>query len=199
MRGRDIKRYSYNWAGLYIINTHNGYNDVERIHIDEYPALKRHLDNHWNMIAKRADKGATPYNLRNCAYVDEFSKPKIVWIELSDKPQFALCDSLVPLNTVFFLTGEYLEHILGQLNSKLVHWYFTHCLGTTSGVGTNRWLKYTIEQLPLIAYSCDRLTDFVKAKAKCADDDELDKKIDYIVCELFNLDFKETEYIMNLG
>ena len=31
---------------------------------------------------KRADKGDTPYNLRNCAYIDDFFKPKIVWARL---------------------------------------------------------------------------------------------------------------------
>ncbi|MBO6250075.1 MAG: Eco57I restriction-modification methylase domain-containing protein, partial [Muribaculaceae bacterium] len=84
LRGRDIKRYGYDWAGLWLINTHNGVKGVmPRIDIEEYPAVKQHLDKYWNKISKRADKGDTPYNLRNCAYVDDFSKPKIVWAELA--------------------------------------------------------------------------------------------------------------------
>ena len=71
LRGRDIKRYGYNWANLWLINTHNGIRGkLERVHIEDYPAIKAHLDQYWDRISKRADKGDTPYNLRNCAYLD---------------------------------------------------------------------------------------------------------------------------------
>ena len=37
LRGRDIKRYGYNWANLWLINTHNGIRGkLERIHIEDY-------------------------------------------------------------------------------------------------------------------------------------------------------------------
>lgn len=66
LRGRDIKRYGYDWAGLWIINTHNGINgELEKVVIDEFPAIKKHLDTYWKEISKRSDKGSTPYNLRN--------------------------------------------------------------------------------------------------------------------------------------
>lgn len=72
LRGRDIKRYSYDWANLWLINTHNGIKGViPRIDINDYPAVKAHLDLYYDKLAKRADKGDTPYNLRNCAYLDE--------------------------------------------------------------------------------------------------------------------------------
>ena len=72
LRGRDIKRYGYNWDNLWLINTHNGIKGVKpRININEYSAVKAYLDQHWDKISKRADKGDTPYNLRNCAYMDD--------------------------------------------------------------------------------------------------------------------------------
>ncbi|EKY3041889.1 class I SAM-dependent DNA methyltransferase, partial [Campylobacter coli] len=79
LRGRDIKRYSYEWAGLWVINTHNGYKNqngekVEVINIEYYPSLKKHFDEFYPQLEKRTDKGLTPYNLRNCAYLDEFEK-----------------------------------------------------------------------------------------------------------------------------
>ncbi|ELZ6299564.1 class I SAM-dependent DNA methyltransferase, partial [Campylobacter coli] len=84
LRGRDIKRYSYEWAGLWVINTHNGYKNqngekVEAINIKHYPSLKKHFDEFYPQLEKRADKGLTPYNLRNCAYIEEFEKEKIVY------------------------------------------------------------------------------------------------------------------------
>ena len=119
LRGRDIKRYGYNWANLWLINTHNGIRGkLERVHIEDYPAIKAHLDQYWDRISKRADKGDTPYNLRNCAYLEDFSKQQIVWIELSDEPKFSYAQNVMSVNTVFFLTGEHVLHILGLLNSK---------------------------------------------------------------------------------
>ena len=50
--------------------------EVERIHIEDYPAIKQHLDYYWDKIEPRADQGETAYNLRNCAYLDDFSRPK---------------------------------------------------------------------------------------------------------------------------
>ena len=56
LRGRDIKRYGYDWANLWLINTHNGVKGVmSRVDIMEYPALKAHLDQHWDKISKRAE------------------------------------------------------------------------------------------------------------------------------------------------
>lgn len=151
MRGRYIKRYSYDWAGLWLINTHNGIKGkIPRIDINDYPAIKAHLDQFWDKIKTRADQGDTPYNLRNCAYSDDFSQPKIVWIELTDESKFALStDGLIPLNTVFFMVGKHIKYLLAVINSSLIHWYFQHTLRSTSGVGTNRWLKYTVECIPV--------------------------------------------------
>ena len=198
LRGRDIRRYGYDWADLWLINTHNGIRgEVECIHIEDYPAIKQHLDYYWDKIEPRADQGETAYNLRNCAYLDDLSKTKIVWIELSDESKFAICENLVPLNTVFFLTGAHLHHILGLLNSKLVHWYFTTCLGTSSGVGTNRWLKYTIEQLPLVPYSDDKLSQLVIDRLSPeTNTDKCEEQIDALICELYGLSPDEMSFII---
>ena len=198
LRGRDIRRYGYDWADLWLINTHNGIRgEIERIHIEDYPAIKQHLDYYWDKIEPRADQGETAYNLRNCAYLDDLSKTKIVWIELSDESKFAICENLVPLNTVFFLTGAHLHHILGLLNSKLVHWYFTTCLGTSSGVGTNRWLKYTIEQLPLVPYSDDKLSQLVIDRLSHeTNTDKCEEQIDALICELYGLSPDEMSFII---
>ena len=45
--------------------------EMKARNINDYPAIKSHLDQYWDKLSKRADKGDTPYNLRNCAYVDE--------------------------------------------------------------------------------------------------------------------------------
>jgi len=197
LRGRDIKRYGYVENGLYLINTHNGIRGkIPRIRIEDYPSIKAHLDQYWDKIEKRADQGDTPYNLRNCAYLDDFSKQQIVWIELSDEPKFAFAENVTSVNTVFFMTGEHILHLLGLLNSKLITWYFRHCIGTTSGVGTNRWLKYTIEQIPMAPTSVDLE---IMAKEICQHySKDKDNKIDLLVCHLYDLNSEEINYISSL-
>ena len=198
LRGRDIKRYGYDWSGLWLINTHNGVKEkYPPIDIKEFPAIKQHLDLYWDKISSREDKGITPYNLRNCAYMDDFNKPKIVWIELSDEAKFTICENLIPLNTVFFITGEKIYNILGMLNSKITKWYFTHCLGTTSGVGTNRWLKYTIEQLPLIYNLSGDFEDLIKLMLSNPTK-ESEAKIDSTLYDVYNLSKEEITFIESL-
>src|SRR6185503_6337666 len=122
LRGRDIKRYAYNFADCWLINVHNGIKerDIKPININDYPAVKKHLDNYVVELETRADKGVSPYNLRNCAYMEDFSKQKIVWIELTDHPNFCLDEqSYFTNNTVFFLTGDRLTYIL-SLDRKSV-------------------------------------------------------------------------------
>ena len=124
---------------------------------------------------------------------DDFNKTQIVWLELTDEPKFTLVNKMVSLNTVFFMTGEHLPHILGQLNSKLITWYFHKCLGARSGVGTNRWLKYTIEQLPLAPYAegygekAHMLNK--KYSANC------DEVVNHLTCGLFGLTETEEEFV----
>ncbi|KEQ30441.1 hypothetical protein N180_21135, partial [Pedobacter antarcticus 4BY] len=92
LRGRDIKRYSYEFADLWLINIHNGLkeNGLKPIDINDYPIVKKHLDKSYSQLSKRTDKGDTLYNLRNCAYMEDFYKQKIVWGEISDRSNFAL-------------------------------------------------------------------------------------------------------------
>ena len=195
LRGRDIKRYGYEWADLWIINTHNGIKGkLPRIDVTEYPAIKAHLDQYWEQISKRSDKGDTPYNLRNCVYLEDFNKQQIVWIELSDTPKFALTQNMTSANTVFFLTGEHILHLLALLNSKLITWYFHHCIGTTSGVGTNRWLKYTIEQIPLPSPNTE--IEDIAERISRRYNENLDKELDNKICILYHLDETEISYII---
>jgi hypothetical protein len=154
LRGRDIERYKINFSELYLINIHNGIpsKKIPPIDVKKYPAIKEHLDQFLERIKNREDQGITPYNLRSCAYMDDFSKQKIVWGEISDKPKFALDydGTYYPEATTFILTGDHVEYLFAILNSKISEWFFS-TIGTTTGVGTVRWKKFTIEQLLVIS------------------------------------------------
>ena len=131
LRGRDIKRYGYVDNGLYLINTHNGIRGrIPRIKIEDYPAVKAHLDQYWDRISIRADKGDTPYNLRNCAYLEDFNKPKIVYMEIQTDnpiegypfPCFAFDrNNAMVANTAYIMSSNIcnMKYVLGVINSNL--------------------------------------------------------------------------------
>lgn len=209
LRGRDIKRYDYEFAHQYIIATFPS----KQYNIDDYQALrefllsfgmermeqtgKEYIINGEKVKSRKKTNNKWFETQDSISYWDDLSKTKIVWIELSDESKFAICEDLVPLNTVFFLTGSNLYHILGLLNSKLVHWYFTNCLGTSSGAGTNRWLKYTIEQLPLVPYSDDSLSQMVIERLSPeAEINKCERQIDAYICELYKLSPDEMSFII---
>ncbi|WP_213278972.1 TaqI-like C-terminal specificity domain-containing protein [Chryseobacterium indologenes] len=205
LRGRDIKRYAYEATDLWLINTHNGIKEkgVKAIDINDYPIVKKHLDLYYPQLSKRTDKGDTPYNLRNCAYMEDFYRPKIVWIELTNNPNFCLDKNNYLLNnTIFFISGERLEYLVSYLNSNVCKWYFTK-LAATSGVGTTRWIKIYIEQLRVpmrIDPTTEELfTNLAKEiqtqKSKNINTDYLENLVNQRMYNLFELNDEEISFI----
>ncbi|GAA9620896.1 class I SAM-dependent DNA methyltransferase [Helicobacter pylori] len=219
LRGKDIKRYSYEWAGEWVINTHNGYTSalkskIPPIDIAKYPATKAHLDAHWDTIATRSDQGDTPYHLRNCAYLEDFEKEKIVYGEIVQEPRFYLDNGECELGyfyaeaTSFILTGEHLHYLLGMLHSKLITFAFkTFYAGGGLGESGYRYKKAFIERLPIPKITpqnqklARKITDCAKAILEAKEKDpkantqELEKEIDALVYQLYNLTDEEIKTI----
>ncbi|BDA05819.1 type IIG restriction enzyme/methyltransferase [Helicobacter pylori] len=219
LRGKDIKKYSYEWAGEWVINTHNGYTSnlkfkIPPIDIEKYPATKAHLDAHWDTIATRSDQGDTPYHLRNCAYLEDFEKEKIVYSEIVQEPRFYLDNGECELGyfyaeaTSFILTGEHLHYLLGMLHSKLITFAFkTFYAGGGLGESGYRYKKAFIERLPIPKITpqnqelARKITDgtkqILKAKEKDpkANTQQLEKEIDALVYQLYNLTDEEIKII----
>ncbi|WP_231214547.1 Eco57I restriction-modification methylase domain-containing protein [Helicobacter pylori] len=219
LRGKDIKRYSYEWAGEWVINTHNGYTSnlkfkIPPIDIEKYPTLKSHLDSHWDTIATRSDQGDTPYHLRNCAYLEDFEKEKIVYGEIVQEPRFYLDNGECELGyfyaeaTSFILTGEHLRYLLGMLHSKLITFAFkTFYAGGGLGESGYRYKKAFIERLPIPKVTpqnqklAHKITDCAKAILEAKEKDpkantqKLEKEIDALVYQLYNLTDEEIKII----
>lgn len=137
LRGRDIKRYSYNWADLWLINTHNGIKGkLPRIDINLYPAIKAHLDIMWDKISDRKDQGDTPYNLRNCAYLDLFFQPKICWKAVGRHLAFSIVEPGIYLSApASFLSAGNNNHYILAFLCSLVGKYFIYTNSDTTGAG----------------------------------------------------------------
>ena len=142
LRGRDIEAWSTNNDGQFLINPHNGIKEkgIKSIDINEYPAIKKHLDQFIDKLSKRGDKGETPYNLRNCAYLEDFFKPKIVYPEITSTFSFTYDESGAMCNNKNYIITEntnviaseakqtILKPLLAILNSNLAKlWICYNC------------------------------------------------------------------------
>ncbi len=215
LRGRDIKRYRYEWAGLWVINTHNGYKSkngekVEAINIEHYPSLKKHFDEFYPQLEKRSDKGLTPYNLRNCAYIEEFEKEKIVWNPVSGEYLFSyIKEHIFFNNSLFMMTLDVfsLKYILAFMNSNCYKWLITLKTNLIQTGSYAYGAKDKIERLPIpkinsknekLANELINLVDEilkVKEQDKNANTQELENKINSLVYKLYNLTEEEIKII----
>ncbi len=216
LRGKDIKRYSYEWAGEWVINTHNGYTSnlkfkIPPIDIEKYPALKSHLDSHYDTIATRSDQGDTPYHLRNCAYLEDFEKEKIVYPETSQGAYFIYENSGIFLEkTAFMIVSDAynLKLLTALLNSKLITFYFKNfCGGCILGKSGYQYNKHALEKIPIPQITpqnqelVHKITDCAKAILEAKEKDpkantqKLEKEIDALVYQLYNLTDAEIKTI----
>ena len=207
LRGRDIKRYGYDWAGLYLIATHNGIPEkgIKRIDIENYPSIKRHLDAYWDKISSRSDKGDTPYNLRSCAYMDDFDKPKIVWADLARTGNAFIYDEygFTSPNTTYLMASDdttLLKYLIGVLNSKVILKYLDWISAKLDETGW-RWFKQYVEIFPIpcapailqtkVAQLVDQILT-AKNDNPVANTSNVEMAIDNLVYRLYGLSKEET-------
>ena len=162
LRGRDIKRYSYDWKNSWLIlikagwtNAKRGDKNPENFFKEYYPAIYDHLVSFSKIKGKgkglfeRDDQGDYWWELRPCDYYHEFEKEKIVWQRVTQQFSF----SLVPkgfyvLDSMAFITGDNIRYLVGILNSKLVDFYvrtYVHEIGDKGFLLSNQY----VERIPI--------------------------------------------------
>jgi hypothetical protein len=151
LRGRDTRKYYCNFANLYIINSHNGYKNELRIDVKKnYPEIYNYLSKFRKKAISRSDQGAHWTNLRNCAYIDKFEQPKIIFSEIVSSPQFYYDEKgYYPEATVFFITGNKLKFLTALLNSKAITFFFKEFYMGGELVGKIRYKKTFLEKIPI--------------------------------------------------
>ena len=152
LRGRDIKRYHYEWQGLWVIVIPAGWtnenrqeeapgNFIERM----FPSLMNHLKSFENKAKERYDQGEYWWELRHCAYYPEFEKEKVVWQRITQQPTFCLLKpNLYVLDSMAFFTGFNLKYLMGVLNSKIISFYanmIVHQYGFTGFRLSNQYVE----------------------------------------------------------
>ena len=204
LRGQDIRRYKANWSNLWLVATHNGYGKNPPVDIDQYPAVKRHLDSFFPRLATRHDKGVTPYNLRSCAYHPLFSGPKLFWMEMTEVGRFSYSEDEIYCNSKgYFLTGVSLKYLCAVLNSSLVSWLMRNT-ATTTGMGVPEWTKTSVGRIPIPQISqkdripFEKIVDEILTNKTVGFDSStsnLEKEINAMVYELYGLTCEEVTVV----
>ena len=220
LRGRDIKRYYYEWAGLWVIvipagwtNENKNKETAENFINNQFPALMNHLKQFETKAKKRDDQGDYWWELRACAYYPEFEKEKVIWQELAQGVQFALdCKGeFFVSNTAYILTGKKLKYILGYLNSKLNGFTYEKWYCTKLGGKGIRWLNQHVIEIPLppitasnqhIVIQIESFVDKILAAKKenpKANTIAWEREIDRLVYQLYELTDEEIAIVEGRG
>lgn len=151
LRGRNIKQYQINWEGFYLINSHNGLKEekLAPVDINDYKPIKEHLDHYYKQLAARGDKGVTPYNLRNCAYLRDFAQKKIIYSIQAKAPAFYLDTNGYYFNDkAFMIVGKHLGYLTAFFNSALFQYCFFEDFPPIQG-GNRELREVLIERIPI--------------------------------------------------
>ncbi|MDX2003220.1 MAG: Eco57I restriction-modification methylase domain-containing protein [Chitinophagales bacterium] len=213
LRGRDIKRYGYEFADLWIIATFPSL----KINIDLYPAVKQHLLSFgYDRLKQTGDAGARKRTHNqwfetqdSISYWEDFNKQKITYIEIMtdnpdegyDFPSFSFdTKKCIALNTAYIMTGnvDELKYILGILNSKLGRMLVKN-YAVQLQQRQFRMLNQCVVNFPIpkkdvhpIAGLVDKI---IKEKNLSQHTLELERKVDVLVSELFELSDEEIAFI----
>jgi type I restriction-modification system DNA methylase subunit len=156
LRAKDIERWCYNFKELYIIF-------LENKNLNYYPNTKKYLETYKSELAKRTDIAGKInrrwYDLRECAYYNKYSNPKIIYPDISIHCKFAFDENKMLLNNTAFMIDKNDKYFLGILNSKLIEFYFSLVSAKFRG-GYFRFIPVYVNQIPI------RTIDFNNPKEK---------------------------------
>ena len=223
LRGRDIKRYGYTYADLWLISTFPS----KHYNIDDFPAVKHHLLSFGKerleqtgrkyiidgkeVKARKKTNNAWFETQDSISYWDDFSKQKIVYAETmrvhkndkSDRfPRFSFLDVETFLDkTCFMITGEHLLYILPIINSTLIQYHIQRNIAVLD-TGGFLMQKIYVEDFPIPPIEEDSykaLTELASKilamRASGEDTRSIEELVDLHVYALFNLNDEEIQYI----
>ena len=209
LRGRDIKRYGYEWADQYIIATFPS----RHYNIEDYPTLKEFL---LSFGIERLEQTGKEYIIDgekvkarkktnnkwfetqdSISYWDEFSKPKIIYPNMTKFLPFVYDTSgLVTNQKCFIITGERLAFLTAFLNSSLFKFCFADKFPELQGK-TRELSKIFMDEIPVMEVSDDDETHFVLLVEAIQKDisKEALLEIDNAIFDLYQLTKEEREYV----
>ena len=166
LAGRDLKRYMQPEVRRYVICIPSGWTNEnkgegqsgEDFFQQTLPAIAEHLEPYKVKAQKRWDKGDYWWELRPCAYYDEFDKTKIMLPDISLRGNFVYdTDALCCTNTAYIIPVDD-KYLLGILNSKLITFIYSSISSTYRG-GYLRFIYQYLARLPIRTIDFDNPAD----------------------------------------
>ena len=212
LRGRDIKRYGYDWAGLWLIyipwhfpyqfdNSITGASEkAEKAFKEQYPAVYNHMLQYKEPLSKR-NKAETGIRYEwyamqrwGAKYWEDFSKPKIVWGNLNLTASYAMVQDNSFINAPSSMIVPASKFLLAVLNSKLADYYIRQ-LGVTRNGGYFEYKPMFVEKLPVPQNADAKIVDDMESYV----DSNNEIAIDKTVYMLYGLTEEERLYIRKKG
>ena len=213
LRGQDVKRWQVDFAEKYLIIIESSENrthpwsgrsadEAEEVFANTYPAIHAHLQTFRDRLIERYDQGKYFWELRACAYWEEFEKPKIVYPDIAQGAEFAYDDGGYFLGNTLYLQPTKEMWLLGLLNSKAVFWFYTKTSTQIRG-GFVRFIAQYVSQIPIPDINpsqkalLENLVNEILAERTDPDRDvaALEKEIDRVVYSLYDLTREEIEIV----
>jgi hypothetical protein len=212
LRGRDICKWKAEWNGLYLINIPSSANrkwpwskaktESEAIRLFEknHPALYRHLYQWKTPLQKRDDQGRFWWELRSCAYCEEFERPKIIYPDIAQGPKFSWDESRAFLgNTAYIIPTDEIW-LVGLLNSSLIWWHYQNISSIIRG-GFVRFIAQYMATIPIpdivttLKAPITQHTRAILYDPESPDTPRLEKQIDQMVYQLYGLTEEEIKIV----
>ncbi|MBN1582438.1 MAG: hypothetical protein JXA89_17150, partial [Anaerolineae bacterium] len=202
--GRDVKRWQIDFADQYLIKIESSENrqhpwsgkseqEAERIFEQTYPAIYARFQTYRDKLRRRCDQGHCFWELRSCAYWDEFEQPKIVYPDIAQRAEFSFDDQGYHLVNTLYLMPTRQKWLLGLLNSKPVYWFYNKTSTQIRG-GFVRFIAQYVSRIPIPettrTHTIEALVEEIlhlKRVTPAADVSALEREIDQQVYKLYGL------------
>jgi len=216
LRGRDVYRYSYKWAGLWLIKIESRWTNKNRnkkapeaFFKESYPAVYKHLKTFGNTEGKgkglynRDDQGDHWWELRDCDYYPEFKKDKIIYSDIGKRLSFVYEPSGKFLNNTGYFINNGNKYLLAILNSRVINFYYGQ-ISSQLGNAALRSFTIYIEQLPISNIPETEQKPFISLVDQIltlkkfdpqADTSALESEIDQLVYKLYDLTPEEIKIV----
>ena len=158
---------------------------------------------YYPQLEKRADQGDTPYNLRNCAYIEDFFKQKIVWKAVGRNLAFSILEEgkFVTAPASFITSENSLYYILGFLCSSFAK-YFIYNNSDTTGAGDIMLNIQSLVKIPIPQPSINNqeeieniISEIIEGRKENIDTILLENKLDEFVNNILSLSPEEIDFI----
>ena len=209
LRGRDIKRYGYEWAELWLIATFPS----RHYNIDEYPAVKQyllsfgierleqtgktHIVNGEKVKSRKKTHNKWFETQDSISYWEDFFKPKIIYPNMTKYMPFAYDNQGYLTNQkCFIMTGVHLPYLTAFFNSNIFKICYRDCFPELQG-GTRELSKIFFENIripqidKLIEYDIENMLEDAQLG-----NDYADLRIDKALIMCLSLQEYET-FILN--